>query len=135
MRRTSVLAALVLAATSAVAAAPVARAETVEVYYHDLGGPGVVEPRTIHTAFSSSAYYTKLTWTGWGEEVAVGRGILDNSCAACGGEKRIDAVLRFKGFQTCEDGGTIYDRTRAKLTFHDGDTKIIKVVNPCQTPD
>lgn len=136
MRRTATLAALVLAAAvPVVAAAPAAHAETVEVYYHDLGGEGVTEPEVIHTAFNSAPYYKKLTWTGWGEEKAVGRGVLDNSCASCGGEKMIDAVLRFTGFQTCEDGTTIYDRTRARLTFDDGSTKTKRVVNPCPTPE
>lgn len=114
--------------------APAAHAETAEVYYHDLGGPGVMEPEVIHTAFNSSAYYKDLVWTRWGEEKAVGRGVLDNSCAACGGEKIIDAVLKFKGHHTCKDGTLIYDRTRAKLTFNDGSTKLTKVVNPCHTP-
>lgn len=123
---------LVLAASSLVVAP--AQAEPVEVWYHDLGGTGVAEPRIIHTAFNSSPYYDKLVWTGWGEEKAVGRGILDNSCAACGGEKKIDAVLRFKGFRTCDDGTLVYERARARLTFDDGTTRTRRVVNPCQTP-
>ena len=133
MRRllTVLLTSLVLLASPLVGAP--AHAGGKDVFFHDLGGKGEEEPEVIHTAFNSSPYYKDLTWTGWGTKKAKGTGVLDNTCASCGGEELIDAVLTFKRFKTCWDGTLIYKRARARLVYDDGSTKTTKVTNPCAT--
>lgn len=130
----TLLTVLVTGVLLAVAPTGTARqAEETEVWYHNLGGPGVQEPAQINTAFNSSPYYRDLTWTGWGGRRTVGRGVLDNSCGACSGQEVIDARLVFKRFHTCWDGTLVYKRARAWLTYEDGSTATTKVVNLCAT--
>lgn len=84
-----------VAATGDLAAKP-------KVVYFNLGQPEV-KPKRIFTAFNSSPYLKKLSWTKWGGRKSVATGIWMSDCASCPGPDRREAVVRLTRRVTCDN--------------------------------
>ena len=73
-----------------------------KVVYFDYHYQPSVKPTSIFLTANSGPYLTKLKWTGWGTEKAVGRGRFIADCASCGPKENRRVRFTFHKKVTCK---------------------------------
>jgi len=110
-RRTlaTVAAAFVAAALLVVPVAP-ATSGTPQTLYFTMFGTGQAQPRQIFLTANAGPYLKRLSWTGWGEDVAVATGVYRSDCASCPPPKRRTATVRFSDPISCGEDVQAYSK-------------------------
>ncbi|MEP9363177.1 hypothetical protein ABLE68_09450 [Nocardioides sp. CN2-186] len=73
---------------------------TKTVYFTMTGTPQV-QPKRIFLTANAGPYLKKLTWSGWGSDMAMAEGVYISDCASCSPPERRKATVMFSRPISC----------------------------------